>query len=136
VPKRLFTPREANSALAEVRPAAERLVALRARMRELAGTQGESILAIGGNGVGYAVSDLNAARQELEQLAEQVAAAVVELESLGVVVKDLDLGLLDFPGVRGGKEVELCWQVGEDTVGHWHPREAGYRGRKPIDWDE
>ena len=75
VPKRLFTPSEANSALDEVRPVAERLVALRARMRELAETQGESILAIGGNGVGYAASDLNAAQGELEQLAEQVAAA-------------------------------------------------------------
>ena len=82
VPKRLFTPREANSALDEVRPVAERLVAVRARMRELAETQGESILAIGGNGVGYAATDLNSARTELEELAEeplnktQVIAAV------------------------------------------------------------
>jgi len=136
VPKRLFTPREANSALAEVRPAAERLVALRARMRALAETQGENILAIGGNGVGYAASDLKAAQSELEQLAEEAAAALRELDGLGVVVKDLDLGLLDFPGLRDGEEVELCWQVGEDAVEYWHPLEAGYRGRKPIDWDE
>jgi hypothetical protein len=136
VPKRLFTPSEANSALAEVRPAAERLVALRARMRALSETQGDNILAIGGNGVGYAASDLNAAREGLEQLAEQVAAAIADLESLGVVVKDLDVGLLDFPGLRDGEEVELCWQVGEDAVAHWHPLDAGYRGRKPIDWDE
>jgi hypothetical protein len=136
VPKRLFTPSEANSALAEVRPAAERLVALRARMHALSETQGDNILAIGGNGVGHAASDLNAAREGLEQLAEQVAAAVVDLESLGVVVKDLDLGLLDFPGLRDGEEVELCWQVGEDAVAYWHPLDAGYRGRNPIDWDE
>lgn len=136
VPKRLFTPREANSALAEVRPVAERLVAVRVRMRELAETQGDSILAIGGNGVGYAASDLKEARGELEQLAEQASAAVHELDDLGVVVKDLDLGLLDFPAVREGEEVELCWQVGEDAVAYWHPLEAGYRGRKPIDWDE
>ena len=136
VPKRLFTPREANSALDQVRPVAERLVAFRTRMRELAETQGDSILAIGGNGVGYAASDLKAARGELEELAEQVADAVRELDALGVVVKDLDLGLLDFPGLRDGEEVELCWQVGEDAVAHWHPLEAGYRGRKPIDWDE
>jgi hypothetical protein len=136
VPKRLFTPREANSALDEVRPVAERLVALRARMRELAEAQGENILAIGGNGVGYAATDLKAARSELEQLADQVGAAVSELEGAGVVVKDLDLGLLDFPGMRDGEEIELCWQVGEDAVGYWHPLEAGYRGRKPIDWDE
>jgi hypothetical protein len=119
-----------------VRPVAERLVALRARMRALAETQGEHILAIGGNGVGYAASDLKAAQSELEQLAEQAAAAVGELDDLGVVVKDLDLGLLDFPGLREGEEVELCWQVGEDAVEYWHPLDAGYRGRKPIDWDE
>jgi hypothetical protein len=136
VPKRLFTPREANSALAEVRPIAERLVAVRARMRELAETQSENILAIGGNGVGYAASDLNAEQGGLEQLAEEAAEAVRELDALGVVVKDLDLGLLDFPGLREGDEVELCWQVGEDAVAYWHPLEAGYRGRKPIDWDE
>ncbi len=136
VPKRLFTPREANSALAEVRPIAERLVAVRARMRELAETQSENILAIGGNGVGYAAGGLNAAQGGLEQLAEEAAEAVRELDALGVVVKDLDLGLLDFPGLREGDEVELCWQVGEDAVAYWHPLEAGYRGRKPIDWDE
>ena len=136
MPKRLFTPREANSALEEVRPVAERLVALRARMRDLAATQGESILAIGGNGVGYAATDLTAAQSELQELAEQAAVAVRELDALGVVVKDLDLGLLDFPGLRDGEEVELCWQVGEDDVAYWHPLEAGYRGRKPIDWDE
>jgi hypothetical protein len=136
VPKRLFTPREANSALDQVRPAAERLVALRARMRELAETQSENILAIGGNGVGYAATDLKAAQGGLEELADEAAAAVRELAALGVVVKDLDLGLLDFPAVRQGEEVELCWQVGEAAVEYWHPLEAGYRGRKPIDWDE
>jgi hypothetical protein len=136
VPKRLFTPREANSALAELRPVAERLVAVRKRMRELAETQGESILAIGGNGVGYAATDLKAAQSGLEELAEEAAAAVRELDAIGVVVKDLDAGLLDFPARREGREVELCWQVGEDAVEYWHPLEAGFRGRKPIDWDE
>jgi hypothetical protein len=136
VPKRLFTPREANSALAEVRPVAERLVAVRTRMRALVEAQGDSILAIGGNGIGYAASDLRAAQGELEELAEQAAEAVRELDAIGVVVKDLDLGLLDFPGLREGEEVELCWQVGEDTVAYWHPLDAGFRGRKPIDWDE
>lgn len=136
VPKRLFTPREANSALGEVRPLAERLVAARARMRELVTEQGKLVTKIGGNGAGYAATDLNTAQGELEQLAEKVGETVAELEALGVVVKDLDLGLLDFPGLRDGEEVELCWQVGEDAVLHWHPLEAGFRGRKPIDWSE
>ena len=136
VPKRLFTPAEANSALALVRPVAEQLVVVRARMRELIAAQGESVKAIGGNGVGYAASDLNSAQGELEQLAEDAADLVRELDELGVVVKDLDAGLLDFPALRDGVEVELCWHVGEERVEHWHPLEAGFRGRKPIDWGE
>ena len=105
-------------------------------MRELVSEQGKLVTEIGGNGAGYAATDLNAAQGEREQLATEVAEAVTELEALGVLVKDLDLGLLDFPGLRDGEEVELCWQVGEDAVEHWHPLEAGFRGRKPIDWSE
>ena len=92
--------------------------------------------AIGGNGGGYAASDLNAAQAELELLDEEAAATVNELEELGVVVKDLDLGLLDFPALREGEEVELCWRVGEDSVEYWHRIGEGYAGRKPIDWIE
>jgi len=136
VAKRLFTPGEANSALAEVRPVAERLVATRARMRGLVETQGDLVTAIGGNGGGYAASDLNAAHAELAQLAERVADCVRELDALGVVVKDLDTGLLDFPALRDGEEVELCWHVGEERVEYWHEIGIGFRGRKPIDWGE
>jgi len=136
VPKRLFTPAEANSALDQVRPVAERLVALRTRMRELVGDQSKLVTAIGGNGGGYAATDLNAVQAELEQLAQSAGACVAQLEALGVVVKDLDSGLLDFPAIREGEEVELCWRVGEDAVAHWHELEAGFRGRKPIDWVE
>ena len=132
----MFTPAEANSALSEVRPAAERLVALRARMRELERTQGELVTAIGGNGGGYAASDLNAAQSELVSLADAALACVERLEELGVVMKDLDQGLLDFPALRDGEEVELCWRVGEETVESWHRVGEGFAGRKPIDWDE
>ena len=136
MPDRSFTPSEANSALAEVRPVAERLVAVRARMRELERSQGELVLAIGGNGGGYAASDLNAAQSELAGLAEAAAACVDRLTELGVTVKDLDLGLLDFPSERDGADVLLCWHVGEETVSTWHGLAEGYAGRKPIDWDE
>jgi hypothetical protein len=136
VPDRSFTPAEANSALDEVRPVAERLVAVRARMRELERSQGELVTAIGGNGGGYAASDLNAAQAELTGLAEAAVACVERLEELGVLLKDLDLGLLDFPSERAGEEVLLCWHVGEDSVTTWHGPAEGFAGRKPIDWDE
>ena len=119
-----------------MRPVAERLVAVRARMRELVSAQGKHVTAIGGNGAGYAASDLGATQAELAELAEQAASLVAELDGIGVVVKDLDLGLLDFPALRDGEEVELCWQVGEESVAYWHPLEAGYRGRKLVDWGE
>ena len=136
MPDRSFTPAEANSALDEVRPVAERLVAVRARMRELERSQGELVTAIGGNGGGYAASDLNAAQAELAGLAEAAVACVERLEELGVLLKDLDLGLLDFPSERDGEQVLLCWHVGEETVSTWHGLAEGFAGRKPIDWDE
>src|SRR3954453_10650591 len=136
VPKRLFTPAEANSALVAVSPPAERLVALRTRMRKLVDEQSDLVLSIGGNGGGYAAGDLNAAQAQLEHLAEEAGSAVAELEALGVVVKDLDLGLLDFPSLRNGEEVELCWCVGEEHVEQWHGLGEGFAGRKPIDWVE
>jgi hypothetical protein len=119
-----------------VREAAERLVAVRGRMRELEGTQSDLVLAIGGNGGGYAANDLNAAQSELAGLAEVAVACVERLEEIGVVVKDLDLGLLDFPALREARPVELCWQVGEDEVVFWHGLGEGFAGRKPVDWDE
>ena len=134
--ERSFTPDEANNALPEVRTVAERLVAVRTRMRELERTQGELVTAIGGNGGGYAATDLNEAQSELGGLAEAAIACVERLEELGVVLKDLDLGLLDFPSIRDGEEVLLCWHVGEDVVEFWHGPEEGYAGRKPIDWSE
>ena len=136
MPDRLFTPDEANSALEEVRPAAERLVALRERMRELERTQGELVTAIGGNGGGYAASDLNELRTELAGLADAVVACMERLEELGVQLKDLDTGLVDFPARRNGADILLCWRVGEEEVAWWHGLEDGFAGRKPIDWVE
>jgi hypothetical protein len=132
----MFTPAEANSALTEVRPVAERLVAVRTRMRELERTQRDIVTAIGGNGGGYAAGDLNEAQTELVGLADAAVACVDRLDELGVQIKDLDTGLLDFPALRDGTEVELCWQVGEGAVEHWHGIGEGFAGRKPIDWDE
>jgi hypothetical protein len=119
-----------------VRPVAERLVAVRARMRELERTQNTLVTAIGGNGGGYAASDLHAAQSELGGLADAALACVERLEEFGVVVKDLDAGLLDFPSEREGRSVLLCWRVGEDAIEFWHGLEDGFAGRKPIDWDE
>jgi len=59
--------------------------------------------------------------------------AMMELRELEVVLRDLDRGLLDFPSIRDGREIYLCWQDGEDAIGYWHEPEAGFAGRRPLD---
>jgi hypothetical protein len=117
-----------------VRPVAERIVALRARLREIEDEQREVVQIVAGNGSGYAVGE--ARTPEFTRLARELSDCVAELGDEGIEVKDLDLGLIDFPGVREGEEVWLCWRVGEDAVEWWHGLEEGYAGRKPIDWGE
>lgn len=136
MPDRVFTVAEANSALLEVRSLVERLAAARARLRELERAQGESVTAIGGNGAGYAASDLSAAQDEFRRLAADAQGSLGALSDLGVIVKDLEAGLVDFPAVRHGADVLLCWRLGEAEVAYWHTADGGFAGRRPIDWRE
>ncbi len=62
-------------------------------------------------------------------------AAIERVQELGCVVKDLDMGLVDFPTTFHGEEVYLCWKLGETTIEFWHGVDEGFRGRKPIDQD-
>ena len=75
------------------------------------------------------------ARRKVERAkAEQRAKdALAEIDSIGVQVKDLSIGLLDFPCEVEGKIVLLCWKLGEKAITHWHGTEEGFAGRKPID---
>ena len=59
--------------------------------------------------------------------------SIAELRELEIVLRDLDRGLLDFPAIRDGREVYLCWQEGEDAIEYWHEPEAGFGGRRPLD---
>jgi hypothetical protein len=64
--------------------------------------------------------------------AEAVARCLERISELGAVVKDLDTGLVDFPAMRGGEEVFLCWQLGEEEIRYWHGLEEGFAGRKEL----
>ncbi len=75
-----------------------------------------------------------ATRRAQREKAIQVAKDTLsEINAIGVQVKDLDIGLLDFPCKVNGEIVLLCWKMGETTISHWHGTEEGYAGRKPID---
>ena len=71
-----------------------------------------------------------AERTKAEQRAKD---ALAEIDSIGVQVKDLDIGLLDFPCEVEGQTILLCWRLGEKSITHWHGTEEGFAGRKPID---
>jgi hypothetical protein len=84
---------------------------------------------------GTHVDVLATARRKAERArAEQRAKdALSEIDSIGVQIKDLNIGLLDFPCEVDGRIVLLCWKMGEPTITHWHGTEEGFAGRKPID---
>ncbi|MEO6981793.1 MAG: DUF2203 domain-containing protein [Edaphobacter sp.] len=84
---------------------------------------------------GMHVDVTTAARRRAERdKAVQVAKdTLAEMEEIGVQVKDLEQGLLDFPAVIDGKAVLLCWKLGEKEIGYWHSPEDGFAGRKPLD---
>jgi hypothetical protein len=63
----------------------------------------------------------------------EVRRLLGRIQEAGIVVRDLDRGLVDFPALRDGQEVYLCWELGEDRVAHWHELEGGYGGRQPLD---
>jgi hypothetical protein len=71
-----------------------------------------------------------AERAKAEQRAKD---ALAEIDSIGVQVKDLNIGLLDFPCAVEGQIILLCWKLGEKTITHWHGVQEGFAGRKPID---
>jgi hypothetical protein len=64
---------------------------------------------------------------------EALSDEIDNIRTLGGEVKDLDSGLVDFPGKRGSEEILLCWKLGEKHIGYWHPVDAGFAGRRPID---
>lgn len=73
-------------------------------------------------------------RQEVEAVLERIEELVDEIHESGALYKDprFELGTLDFPHIRDGEEVYLCWMQGEDDLMYWHPVETGMRGRRPL----
>ena len=129
-----FTEEEANEALAVVRPTVERLVASRRRFVQAAGRLEDVQGHVAGNGGGLDPERVRELQDEVSEAGAAVATVVGELEALGVQVKDLDEGLVDFPARHPdqGDTVLLCWRLGEAKVAHWHGLEEGFAGRKPL----
>ncbi len=132
--QRLFSLTEADRTRAELEPvlleameARRRAKAIDEKMTELA----TRIQLSGGMRFDYQ----QAGQQRLEQnnLESSIAAALEKIHSTGCVVKDLDVGLLDFPARLNNEDIYYCWRVGEDRIRFYHRQDEGFAGRKPID---
>ena len=134
--QRYFTAEEANELLPEVRLVAEELVEHRLAARAVAAKREQLVTRIAGNGGDFDPQEPRELEEDFERETAAMAEALERLERLGVIVKDADRGLVDFPALReSGEEVLLCWQVGEDEIAYWHGLEEGFAGRKPLPLD-
>jgi hypothetical protein len=135
MPPRYFTPEDANAALDEVRPLAEKLVAHRRRLERAAQERAEIAARVAGNGGGLDVARVAGLDTRIERARAGIARCVNGIHALGAIVKDLDQGLVDFPAQHDGEEVLLCWRVGEPDVDYWHGLDEGFAGRKRLPFE-
>lgn len=101
--------------------------------QELAGAAGR-VMMLGGSIPPY--QELSRKKGEREEFVARLEETLSRIQEIGCVVKDLDAGLVDFPALRDGREIFLCWKMGERRIEYWHGLDEGYAGRKPIDATE
>ena len=85
-------------------------------------------------GIGEAQSpnDLRLIRLRMQGLIDQMAAGVARIDALGLTLRDIERGLVDFPALVSGRQVWLCWRHGESSIDFWHDLDAGFDGRRPL----
>ena len=131
---RLFTLTEAERARKEIEPF---LVEAMDCRKKLAGLETDlsavsaRIMMMGGVIVPY--EKLATLRAQHQQLADTLKSALHRILETGCLIKDLEVGLLDFPALINNEEVYLCWRLGEDRIRFYHRQDEGFAGRKPID---
>jgi len=133
---RYFRVEQAERLLPEVRAAIERAIEARKHYERSEQQLQQALRRIAMLGGSIADRDsIGAERTRRDESAKTLNDAIEQIHSFGCLVKDLDMGLVDFPTRLHGREVLLCWRLGESEIGWWHGTEEGFRGRKPIDDD-
>ncbi|MGB8982279.1 MAG: DUF2203 domain-containing protein [Anaerolineales bacterium] len=123
---RYFTLQEANQTLELIRPLMEEVQQIRRKVLEKRPEAWPAIVKSMGNGGNRALSGLI-------QDFDRFDVLIHLLQETDVLIKDINLGLLDFPALKDGREVYLCWQYGEGEIAFWHEVDAGFAGRQPIE---
>jgi hypothetical protein len=126
---KLFTYDDATALLPRVRELVERLQHLKRLLMDDARQLNELTPAMRGNGSAHTAAHLEAG---IKSRQSELQDALAALERLGVELKDIDDGLVDFPSLRDGRVVYLCWKIDEPSITHWHDIDAGFAGRQPL----
>ena len=131
---RFFTLKEADQLLPEVESSIRDAIALKSEYQE-AEAEWQSfsrrVMLLGGVVVDH--SRIEEQKNRRESTGVLLKEAIERIHEYGCLVKDLDMGLVDFPTQFNGQEVYLCWKLGEPNIQFWHGVHEGFRGRKPID---
>ncbi len=131
---RFFTLQQAETVLPDVGSAIREAISLKAEFEQ---TEAESesfsrrVAVMGGVRVNRA--QVLEQKNRGQETAAALRQAIEKIQEFGCLVKDLDIGLIDFPTLLEGQEVYLCWKLGEAGIQFWHGVDEGFRGRKPID---
>ena len=123
---RFFTLEQANATLEDIRPLIDEIQAIRSDILAQQPEIWPAIEKSAGNGGNPTLSKLVKDFERLDGLLHRILAT-------GAQVKDINTGLLDFPALRNGQEVYLCWKYGEGQIAYWHEVAAGFAGRQPIE---
>ena len=133
-PQRLFTLSEAERVRKDLEPFLIEAIDCRKKLSRLENdlsAVSARIMMMGGVIVPY--EKLSKLRSEHTQLAQSLKSALNRILETGCIVKDLDVGLLDFPAIIDNQDVYLCWKLGEDRIRFYHRQDEGFAGRKPLD---
>ena len=122
---RHFSVEEANDLLPELKVLLEQMLAARQRIVDGRKTWEPMMEKARGNGGG-------ASGKQLFKDSDKIQVTLEQINEWGIIIKDVDTGLVDFPALRHGREVYLCWRLGEPHVEYWHEVDAGFAGRQPL----
>ncbi len=128
----LFTIEQAEALLPQLREILLDMQRCKREVDAVRGDLGHAVQAATGNGHVKDEPSLAEKRRRAESFVEQLNAGLARINELGVELKDMDQGLLDFPHEREGRVVNLCWRLGEEHIAWWHEIDTGFAGRQPT----
>jgi hypothetical protein len=129
---RYFDIDAANASLAEVEPILVTLADQRAELIRLRDRARAASSAAGGGMAEMDEEESRLVRLRMQGVVDQMAAAVAHIDAMGITLRDIERGLIDFPALVGGRQVWLCWELGESGISHWHELDDGFGGRRPL----